>query len=45
MASNVLIKPNAGGLLLLVGVANSLATRRNYEVINDFCYAPIFALN
>ena len=36
MASNVLAKPNARGLLLLAGAADSLAPRRDYEVINDF---------
>ena len=36
MASNVLVKPNARGLLLLAGAADSLAARRDDEVINDF---------
>jgi hypothetical protein len=36
MAPNVLAKPNARSLLLLAGAANSLALRRDYEVINDF---------
>ena len=36
MASNVLVKPNVRGLLLLAGAADSLAARRNDEVINDF---------
>ena len=36
MASNVLVKPNARGLLLLAGTADSLAARRDDEVINDF---------
>ncbi len=42
MASNVLVKLNTGGLLLLVGAANSLASRRDYEAINGFCQAPLF---
>ena len=36
MASNVLVNPNARGLLLLAGAADSLAARRDDEVINDF---------
>ena len=36
MASNVLAKPNARGLLLLAGAADSLAARRDDEAINDF---------
>jgi hypothetical protein len=36
MASNVLVKPNARGLLLLARAADSLAARRDDEVINDF---------
>jgi hypothetical protein len=36
MASNVLVKPNARGLLLLAGAADSLAARRDDEAINDF---------
>jgi hypothetical protein len=36
MAPNVLAKPNARSLLLLVGAADSLAARRDDEVINDF---------
>ncbi len=36
MASNVPVKPNARGLLLLAGAADSLAARRDDEVINDF---------
>ena len=36
MASNVLVKPNARGLLLLAGATDSLAARRDDEVINDF---------
>ena len=34
MAPNVLVKPNARSLLLLAGAADSLAPRRDYEVIN-----------
>ena len=36
MASNVLVKPNARGLLLLAGTADSLAACRDDEGINDF---------
>ena len=36
MASSILVKPNARGLLLLAGAADSLAARRDYEVIYDF---------
>ena len=36
MALNVLVNPNARSLLLLAVVADSLAARRDYEVINDF---------
>ena len=42
MAPNVLVKPNARSLLLLVGAADSLAPRHNNEVINDFCRAPFY---
>ena len=42
MAPNVLVKPNARSLLFLAGAADSLAPRRDYEVINDFCHAPFF---
>jgi hypothetical protein len=45
MASNALVKPNAGGLLLLAGAADSLAARRDDAAINDFRVSTVQKLN